>query len=125
MIRHPMIAAASALLLALVTSCVARPAAAPVAAGEQSILAGSTPADGAVVRGPIDDLVLRFNPPARLDQVVVTGPGGTMPMIIDAVGELGKFTVPTSGLDAGAYRVDWRATAAGQEHRGSFAFTVR
>lgn len=125
MTRHPILVTAAATVLSLVAACAAQPAAVPVTAGEQSILAGSTPAAGSIVGGPVDNLVLRFNPPARLGEVIVTGPDGTMPMMVDAVGELGAFTVPTGGLGPGAYRVDWRATAAGREHRGSLAFTVR
>ena len=116
---------ASVLCAAAVACAPAVPAAPAAPQAAQSILAGSTPAAGSSVSGPVDNLVLRFTPSARLGEVIVTGPDGTMPMMVDAVGELATFTVPTSGLGPGAYRVDWRATAAGREQRGSFAFTVR
>ena len=69
--------------------------------------------------------MLHFNPPARLDEVTVTGPGGTMPMMITPVGEVQHYALPLSGLGPGAYTAAWRATAQGREHRGSFGFTVR
>lgn len=90
-----------------------------------SILAGSTPAAGSVVAGPVDQLILRFSPPARLIEVTVSGPEGTMPMMITAVGEVTSYTLPLSGLETGAYTVNWRATVKGQAHQGSFGFTVR
>lgn len=116
---------AAALVGALLGSCSAQaPFAGPAPASPQSILAASMPAAGAKVRGPVNELVLNFAPPARLDEVTVTGPDGTMPMMITAVGETAHYSIPLSGLGAGAYTVAWRATAAGQQHQGSFNFTV-
>ena len=95
------------------------------ASSSSSILSGSTPAPGSVVAGPLDQLVLRFSPPARLHEVTVSGPEGMMPMMITPVGEVPSYTLPLSGLGAGIYTVNWRATAGGQIHQGSFGFTVR
>ncbi|MGI8611347.1 MAG: copper resistance CopC family protein [Sphingomicrobium sp.] len=111
--------------MALVGACAAARPAAP-AATAQSILQSSTPADGSTVEGPVDFLEFRFSPPARLTELTVTGSDGlTMPMMVTAVGEVGSYSIPLSGLEAGAYTVNWRATAVGTSHRGSFGFTVR
>ena len=66
--------------LGLFGACAPVPASPPDAAPgtapagvSGSILHSSTPADGSVVRGPVDALVLRFSPPARLGEVTVTG----------------------------------------------------
>lgn len=89
------------------------------------LLAGSTPADGATAAAPVNELVLRFSPPARLGEVTVSGPNGLMPMMITAVGEVPTYTLPVPGLGAGRYTVTWKASAAGAERQGSFSFTVR
>lgn len=118
-----LVLALSAALLSL-NACAAAPVA-PVAA-ERTILASSTPAAGSTVTGPVNQLELRFDPPARLLEVTVTGADGlTMPMMVTAVGEVNRYALPLPGLEPGRYRVDWRASVAGAEHRGSFAFTVR
>jgi methionine-rich copper-binding protein CopC len=90
-----------------------------------SILAGSVPAAGSTVTGPVDELELHFNPPARLGEVTVTGPEGAMPMMVTAAGEVEHYSLPLSGRGAGRYTVDWRASARGVDYRGSFGFEVR
>ena len=92
---------------------------------QASVLAGATPAPGSTVAAPVDRLVLRFSPPARLVEVTVTGPDGTMPMMVTAVGEVPSYELPLAGLGAGEYRVNWRATVHQQPHEGSFSFTAR
>lgn len=94
-------------------------------AAAHTILAGSTPAAGSTVGGPVNRLVLRFLPPARLDEVLVTGPDGAMPMMITAVGETDRYELPLAGLGPGSYTIAWRASVEGRQHRGSFSFTVR
>lgn len=116
---------------ALLGGCAAPPAAseATPAAQQQSeelsILASSTPAADSTVAAPVNELKLRFNPPARLDEVTVTGPDGTMPMMVHAVGETADYSLPLSGLGPGSYSVNWKATAAGRAYRGSFSFTAQ
>ncbi len=105
--------------------CAAQPATAPVAAASSSILVRSTPTAGAAVVGPVNELVLEFSPPALLNEVIVSGPDGQMPMMISPVGEQPRYVLPLSGLGTGAYRVSWRASAGGKEYRGDFAFTVK
>jgi methionine-rich copper-binding protein CopC len=100
-------------------------AGAPSVENPSSILARSTPAAGSTVRGPIDSLELHFSPPARLDEVIVSGTSGAMPMMVHAVGEVADYSLPLSGIEAGIYTVSWRATAQGREQRGSYQFTVR
>jgi methionine-rich copper-binding protein CopC len=98
-------------------------AAAPEMAG--SILAWSRPAAGSTVSAPVNELQFHFTPPARLGEVTVTGPDGAMPMMVTAIGEVEHYSLPLSGLTAGAFTVDWRASRAGREYRGSFGFSVR
>ena len=110
---------------ALLGACAAVPTAVP-AAGRQSILQSSSPGAGTSVGGPVDRLELRFSPPARLTEVTVTGSDGLqMPVMVTAIGEVAYYSIPLHGLEAGSYTVQWRASAAGSEHRGSFGFTVR
>ena len=122
-------AAALIAAVALLGGCAAEPAAAPAgtsaASSDQSILVASSPAAGSAVSGPVNELMLHFSPPARLHEVTVTGPDGTMPMMVTAVGEVEHYSLPLSGLEAGSYTVDWRASAAGRDHQGRFSFTVR
>lgn len=89
-----------------------------------SILAWSRPAAGSTVSSP-SELVFHFSPPARLSEVTVTGPDAAMPMMVNAVGEVEHYSLPLSDLGSGRYTVDWRASARGVDHRGSFGFEVR
>lgn len=119
--RHALATIVSAALL----GCCAAPRP-PVAPGSSaSILASSSPAAGETVPETVDTLRLQFNPPARLDELTVSGAAGTMPMMVHAIGEVRDYSIPLSGLSAGVYTVDWRATAAGHEHRGQFSFKIR
>lgn len=92
---------------------------------EQGILARSNPGAGTTASAPLDKLELWFSPPARLLEVTVSGPEGMMPMMVTAVGEVGYYSLPVSATAPGDYTVSWRATAAGQEHQGSFRFALR
>lgn len=126
--RPTILGAAIAACAAAVGACAAKPITTPEPAAQQasaSILASSSPAAGATVQGPVNTLELHFNPPARLDEVTVSGPDGLMPMMVHAVGEVAHYSLPLSGLDAGTYTVNWKASRAGETHQGSFAFTVK
>lgn len=96
-----------------------------VEARKGSILVASTPAPASEVNGPVNELKLRFDPPARLDRVTLTGPDGMMPMMVTAVGEVPDYSVPLPGLGAGTYALTWRATAQGKTYNGSFQFSVK
>jgi len=116
--------------LALLAGCAqqpqpAAPAGSAATPAPQSILAWSKPAAGSTVSGPVNALVLHFSPPARLLEVTVAGPDGAMPMMVTAVGEVEHYSLPLPGLGPGQYEVDWRASAGGAGHRGSFTFQVR
>jgi len=120
-------AIAAAALSILMVACAEAPTAAPqssVVAG-QSILARSNPTNGSSVAGPVNQIELWFKPPARLGEVTVTGPEGTMPMMVTAVGEVGYYSIPVPGLENGSYTVNWKAMAAGTEYKGDLSFTVR
>jgi methionine-rich copper-binding protein CopC len=106
-------------------SSAAAPAPARGAATSNPLLAGSVPANGAVVAGPVAGLQLSFSPPARLLEITIGGPDGQMPMMVTAAGEQSRYSLPLPGLGKGNYSVDWRAIAAGREDRGTFSFTVK
>jgi methionine-rich copper-binding protein CopC len=110
--------------LALVPAACA-PRAAAIEDRSASILASSRPAAGSTVAASVDELVLNFSPPARLDEVTVAGPSGTMPMMVHAIGETTNYSLPLSGLEPGSYQVRWRASSQGREYRGAFQFSVR
>jgi methionine-rich copper-binding protein CopC len=113
---------AAVLALAATAACNT---AQPTNRAADSILAWSRPAAGSTVAAPVNELVLRFSPPARLGEVTVTGPEGAMPMMVTAVGEAEHYSLPLSDLGPGSYTVEWMATARGADHRGSFSFEVR
>ena len=113
----------AALGLALTGACASRSA--PPSHESVSILATSSPAAGSTVHGPVDSLKLHFNPPARLMELKVAGPDGTMPMTIHSVGEVPDYDLPLPDIGIGSYSVEWRATAGGREYRGNFNFAVR
>lgn len=114
-----------AALGALANCAQDRPSTSANASPTRSVLASSTPAAGSTVKGPLDALSLRFDPAARLTELTVAGPDGTMPMMITAVGETRDYSVPLPGLGAGNYSANWKASVGGQSRQGSFAFTVR
>jgi methionine-rich copper-binding protein CopC len=103
---------------------LASPSAA-AAPAQGSILVGSAPAAGGTVSAPVNSLELHFKPPARLEEIILRGPDGVMPTMVNAIGEVPNYSIPLSDLEPGSYTVNWRASAQGQEHRGSFAFIVR
>ena len=116
------------LLGALTSGCSPQPQSASSSAAtprQDSILIGSNPAGGSTVTGPVDNLELHFKPRARLDEVTVSGPDGTMPAMVHAVGEVPDYSIPLSDLGPGSYSVSWKATSRGRSHQGSFTFTVK
>lgn len=104
-------------------SSAAVPSAGPAASAP--LLSGSSPANGAVVSGPIHALELHFSPPARLMDVTVNGPDGLSPMMVTAAGEQAHYSLPLHAVRPGTYFIDWRAKSGGREDRGTFSFTVR
>ena len=117
---------AAAIVPVLLCGCIQTPAVASEgsAVASRSILARSIPTNGATVAGRVNELELWFNPPARLGEVTVTGPNGMMPMMVTAVGEVGYYSLPLSGLGPGKYAVNWKAMAKGRDYQGGFSFTV-
>ncbi len=114
----------------IVTSSTA-PGAASAAADEQGapksagILAWSKPAAESISNAPVSELILHFTAPVRLLEVTVTGPDGTMPMMVSAVGEVEHYSLPLSDLGPGRYVVEWRGSAGTVQHSGSFRFEVK
>lgn len=115
-----------AALSCLLSGCTAQPAA-PAAAATQpaSILASSSPVAGSISADPVYSLQLRFDPPARLDELLIDGPAGTTASMVHSVGERDTYVVPIDAPGPGAYTVRWRAHVGSAEHRGQFGFTVR
>jgi hypothetical protein len=46
-------------------------------------------------------------------------------MMVTAAGEQARYSLPLPALGKGNYSVDWSATAAGRQDRGTFSFTVK
>lgn len=113
--------------LIMLQACSQSPTASPASAVQaKSILTSSTPSPGSTVAAPVDQLVLRFDPPARLNEVTVTAQDGTStPMMVTAAGEVDRYTIPLPGLGSGRYTVAWKASVAGTAHQSSFDFVVR
>lgn len=110
----------------LLTACSEQlPTRPPSTRPAMSILTASDPAAGSTVPGPVNSLQLHFNPPARIDEVTITGPDGAMPMMIHSIGEVSDYSVPLPGLSPGSYAVAWKGFSGGSERRGSFSFSVR
>lgn len=105
-------------------SADAEPAAASAAKNE-SILASSTPSNGAKLNSAPGALVLNFARPVSLAEIVVEGPDGMMPMMLSPAGATMRYEIPLDGIGTGSYTVRWRAVdEAGAQHRGSIAFEV-
>ena len=101
-------------------AAVTQPSAGP------SLLASSNPAAGAVVQAPVEKLDLHFAHPARLREVTVTAPDGTlMPMMVTAVGETVHYSLPLTSLSRGRHVVRWKAARGGKDYEGEFDFEVR
>ena len=107
-----------------VTSAEAGATSPPTASASASILQMSVPAAGSTVKGPVSDLELHFNPAALLNEVMVAGPQGAMPMMITSVGEAQHYSIPLPDLENGSYTVTWRANSGGKPHEGTFSFKV-
>lgn len=90
-----------------------------------SVLQRSSPADGARVADPVQQIELWFEPPARLIELTVTDCDGlTIPTMITSIEPSSYYSVPLPDLSEGVYTVSWRATAGGEAYRGTFRFAV-
>ena len=110
----------------LLSGCDAKPlpASSRAATNNSSPLVSSTPANGAIVKPDLEALVLRFEQAVRLNEVLLIGPGGMMPMMVTAPTEQKEFSIPLSGLEPGSHQVTWRATAGTEMLSGVLRFTV-
>ena len=109
----------------LITGCAESPAAAPAASPRGSILATSIPGAGSIVDGPVEELMLHFSAPVVLSEVTVVGPEGTIPLMITPAGATEHYSIPLPSLQAGQYKVKWRAATNGREHEGTLTFIAR
>ena len=92
----------------------------------ESLFVSSKPADGSTVTAPVDELELEFAKPVRLQEVTVTGADGLkMPIMVTAVGEVIRYSVPLDGLGAGSYTVEWKANSSGVDYNGNIHFDVK
>ena len=121
----PLLLFSLALLPACTTGRIAETGAASPTVS-RSLLASSSPADGSTVPAPVNKLEFRFAKPARLHEITVTGVDGLkMPIMVTAVGEVTRYSVPLDGLGAGSYTVDWRASSTGFDDQGDIHFVVK
>ena len=89
-----------------------------------SMLLRSDPAEGARVSGAAT-LSLTFREPVRLVEVIVAGPSGEMPMMVEAAGEQSAYSIPLPDLEPGRQEVRWRALDRnGTSLSGRLSFTV-
>ncbi len=122
--RSPPLFSLAALVLAI-AACSTRPGIAVVGSNPADFGLTSSPRAGSTVEGPVNQLVLDFDQPVALGEVLVKGPDGVMPIMVGSAGAQKHFAIPVSGLMAGAYEVSWRANLDGLAKRGNFAFTVK
>lgn len=117
------------LALALLASgCAITEENAPVPAGAEAspaaaLLLRSSPAAGATIGAP-DELLLVFDRPVALAEVIVEGPDGAMPMMLSSAGARSRYVLPLHGLGPGNYEVRWR-TGGAAPREGGFRFTIR
>jgi methionine-rich copper-binding protein CopC len=113
-------------LAASLTALALLPLAASPAQAHDALVSTS-PADGATVPTPPDEVVLTFDQPALAvgTQLLVSGPDGPVqrgkPRLVDATVRQAIAT----GSPAGRYTVTWRVTSAdGHPVSGTFSFTA-
>lgn len=95
-------------------------------AQEQTMLQASSPADGAVLEAPPQQLELTFMHPVQLNMVTVsTLTGETIPVAVEPTGEATtEYTVPLPELQPDDYTVQWQAVGDGHTMSGTIQFTV-
>jgi methionine-rich copper-binding protein CopC len=95
-------------------------------AQEQTMLQASSPADGAALDAPPQQLELTFMHPVQLDLVTVsTLAGETIPVAVERTGEATtEYTVPLPELQPDDYTVQWQAVGDGHTMSGTIQFTV-
>jgi len=86
----------------------------------------SAPADGAVLQAAPASIDLEFTAAVRLIKLEVSSGGNALETAFKPAAELtAKYSIPTPGLAAGAYTVDWAVIGAdGHTVTNSFSFSV-
>lgn len=86
----------------------------------------TTPADGATLEEPPDEIRIRFDQPIRITLVRITDDGGDEYDVTYDRGEETKTLVSTpESLPSGAYTVEWRGLSVdGHPASGDFAFRL-
>ena len=93
----------------------------PLQVHAHSVLASSTPADGAVVAAPAA-LDLTFAKGIRLTALGIAGQSVALP---DQSGFGTSFAIPLPALPPGTHTVEWRGLSAdGHVMKGTLTFTV-
>lgn len=90
------------------------------------MLAGSTPADGAVLAQAPRTLALTFAHPVVLQTVAITGPAGPVRATFRRPNAAtASYSVALPTLSAGAYEARWTATGQGHSMEGVVRFSVQ
>ncbi|MBN1237687.1 MAG: copper resistance protein CopC [Gammaproteobacteria bacterium] len=97
-----------------------------VAAQAHTRLSASTPADGAVLDAPPEQLTLQFSEPVRLTALSIErSDDGKQDLEPLPSGASAEFSVPAPPLGDGSYVVSWRALSADSHVvSGRFAFAL-
>lgn len=95
-------------------------------AAADSMLAASTPSDGAILAEAPRTLSLTFAHPVMLQTVAITGPDGPVRATFRRPSAAtGSYAIALPALDAGAYEARWTATGQGHSMNGVVRFTVQ
>lgn len=92
-----------------------------------SMLAASSPSDGAVLDAAPRTLALAFMHPVVLQTVAITGPDGApvRATFRRPASAAAAYTIALPALSAGTYTALWSATGMGHDMQGQLSFTVR
>lgn len=95
-------------------------------AATDSMLAASTPSDGAILAAAPRTLALTFAHPVMLQTVAVTGPNGPVRATFRRPSAATSgYAIALPALGAGDYEARWTATGQGHSMNGVVRFTVQ
>ena len=93
----------------------------------QTMLTASTPSDGAILAEAPRSLALMFEHPVVLQNLVITGPSGTVNTEFRrSEASAARYTIALpGGLAAGNYQARWSASGEGHQMNGVIRFVVQ